>query len=86
MDARRPTVRLYRRDGCHLCDEAERQLAILAPELGFLVETVDIEADDDLHRRYMFEIPVIALGETELLRLQFSPQTLRDTLTDALRS
>jgi glutaredoxin len=84
MAAARPTVRLYRRDGCHLCDAAERDLAALALELGFAVESVDIEGDDALHRRYLVEIPVIAIGERELLRAPFSRQTLREALAEAL--
>lgn len=84
MPAARPTVRLYRRDGCHLCDAAERDLAVLAAELGFAVEFIDIEGDEALHRRYLLEIPVIAIGERELLRAPFSRQTLRETLIEAL--
>lgn len=84
MPGARPTVRLYRRDGCHLCDAAERDLAALAAELGFAVESIDIEADEALHRRYLLEIPVIAIGERELLRAPFSRQTLREALMAAL--
>ncbi|HEY5475516.1 MAG TPA: glutaredoxin family protein [Tepidiformaceae bacterium] len=84
MPAGHQAVRLYRRDGCHLCDTAERDLATIARELGFDVESIDIEADDALHHRYLFEIPVIALGERELLRAPFSSQTLREALTEAL--
>ncbi len=84
MPAGRPAVRLYRRDGCHVCDEAARELGALATELGFAVEAIDIEADEALHRRYLFEIPVIAIGDAELLRAPFSRQTLREALTAAL--
>jgi len=86
MPAGRTTVRLYRRDGCHLCDAAERELKTLASELGFEVEFIDIETDEALHRRYLFEIPVVAIGDRELLRAPFSPQTLREALIAALRS
>ncbi len=84
MPAGRPTVRLYRRDGCPLCDEAAWELGALATELGFAVEAIDIEADEALHRRYLFEIPVIAIGDADLLKAPFSPRTLREALTEAL--
>ena len=84
MPAVRPVVRLYGRDGCHLCEDAEAALRALSPGLGFDIELVDIEADDELHRRYLFEIPVIAMGERELLRAPFSRQTLADVLSEAL--
>ena len=61
-----PTITLYGRPGCHLCDEARDQLLALAPELGFELAERDIEADDDLLRRYLERIPVIALDGEEL--------------------
>jgi glutaredoxin len=61
-----PTITLYGRPGCHLCDEARTQLLALAPELGFTLVEADIESDDDLLRRYLERIPVIALDGEEL--------------------
>lgn len=43
----------------------------------------DIEADDDLHRRYMFVIPVVAAGGREL-ELATSPKKLGRFLAEAL--
>jgi glutaredoxin len=61
-----PVVTLYGRPGCHLCDEARAVLVPLAAELGFALDEVDIEGDDDLHRRYLERIPVVALDGEEL--------------------
>ena len=61
-----PVVTLYGRPGCHLCDDARAALVPLAAELGFALEEVDIEADDDLHGRYLERIPVVALDGEEL--------------------
>jgi hypothetical protein len=33
---------------------------------GFVLREVDITSDDDLHRRYLERIPVVALGDEEL--------------------
>jgi len=61
-----PVVTLYGRPGCHLCDDARAALVPLAAELRFALEEVDIEGDDDLHRRYLERIPVVALDGEEL--------------------
>ena len=38
----------------------------MQPEHGFAIDEVDITGDDDLHRRYLERIPVIALDGEEL--------------------
>jgi glutaredoxin len=84
MAAERPVVTLYRREGCHICDEAERELRVLAPGLEFELVCVDIEQDDDLLRRYMFEIPVVTVDGRPLFLAPFSARRLRDGLELAL--
>ena len=60
------TVTLYGRDGCHLCDEARAVLERMRAAQPFLLEEIDIEADDALLLRYLERIPVIALDGEEL--------------------
>ncbi|MBJ7328848.1 MAG: glutaredoxin family protein [Solirubrobacteraceae bacterium] len=74
------TLTVYGRPGCHLCDDALVELRRLAPELGFSIEEVDIEADDDLHRRYLERIPVIALDGDELFDFFVDESALRAAL------
>ena len=59
-------VTLYSREGCHLCDEARVALERVHALAPFVLEVVDIEADDALHARYLERIPVIALDGEEL--------------------
>jgi len=80
----RPVVTLYGRPGCHLCDEAEAELRRLAPRLGFELQLVNIEADDELHRRYLYEIPVVALGDMEIAKAPIRGKALEDRLTELL--
>jgi glutaredoxin len=80
----RPLVTLYGRRDCHLCDEALALLRQLSPTLGFDIAQVDIESDDSLLQRYVFAIPVIAVGERELARAPLSAVALEDALRDAL--
>jgi len=60
---------VYMRPGCHLCDEAEQLLRPLARSAGHNVALVNIEEDDELHKRYLELIPVIELDGSEIARL-----------------
>ncbi len=82
----RPVVTFYTRLGCSLCDEAEDFLRRLAPRLGFAIETVDMESDDALLRRYMFEIPVVAVGGREVAKAPIYAGALEEALAGALAS
>lgn len=75
-----PVVTLYTRAGCHLCDEALRLLRELSPRLGFTVEAVDIETDDGLHRRFMFEIPVVAVDGEVIAQAPIRARMLESAL------
>jgi glutaredoxin len=56
----RPSVVLYARPDCHLCDQARAGLERLRRDgLSFDLEEVNIESDDQLHARFLERIPVI---------------------------
>jgi glutaredoxin len=74
------TIELYGRDGCHLCDDARTQLVALSHEFGFALIEHDIEADDDLHRRYLERIPVVVLDGEELFDFFVDAAVLRERL------
>jgi len=84
-----PDLVLYGRPGCHLCEDTHAMLeALLANRAsqGLTVPTLvesNIEDDDELHRRYMFVIPVVAYGEREL-ELATKPSALGRFLAEAL--
>ncbi|MFV2064113.1 MAG: glutaredoxin family protein [Chloroflexota bacterium] len=70
-----PTLIVYYRPGCHLCDDAEillrDELAQRAREglVTASVARVDITIDPDLETRYGTRVPVFAVGadETDLV-------------------
>jgi glutaredoxin len=74
------TIDLYGRPGCHLCEDARARLVALQPELGFALNDIDIEADDDLHRRYLERIPVVVLDGEHLFDFFVDEAVLRDRL------
>jgi glutaredoxin len=70
------TLVLYGRPGCHLCDDARAALQ----RIGHPFEEVDIEADDELLRRYLERIPVVALDGEELFDHFVDEVSLRERL------
>jgi glutaredoxin len=70
------TVTLYGRAGCHLCDDARAALQRIRATAPFVLEEIDIEADDALLRRYLERIPVIALDGEELFDFFVDEQAL----------
>lgn len=79
-------VTLYARQGCHLCDDALALLRQLAPRYPFRIEVVDIETNDDLLRRYLFEIPVVVVHGQEVAKAPIRRRALEDALAGVLRS
>jgi glutaredoxin len=75
-----PTVTVYSKPDCHLCEEAMRVLERLRRELQFHLEEIDITADEALHRAYFERIPVVALGGQELFEYHVSEQLMRERL------
>jgi glutaredoxin len=64
---------MYSRPGCHLCDDAR----IVLLRVGEPFEEVDIDSDDELLKRYLERIPVIALDGEELYDFFVDEQDLR---------
>jgi glutaredoxin len=63
-----PTVTLYGKPGCHLCDEARAVVKeALAGREAELTE-VDVTLDPVLERRYAERIPVLAVDGEELFQ------------------
>jgi glutaredoxin len=78
-------VTLYGRPGCSLCDHAEQMLARIGRHIPLSLELVNIETDDALHQRYMFEIPVITAGGAEIAKAPIYEHSLRELLEDLAR-
>ena len=72
------TVTVYEREGCHLCEDAVAVLERLRADVPFLLERIDIEADDALHARYLERIPVVALDGEELYDFFVDEPDLRE--------
>ena len=69
-------VTLYGRPGCHLCDDARVALERVRARHPFTLREVDIDADDELFRRYLERIPVVSLNGEELFDYHVDEQAL----------
>ncbi|MFF2387050.1 glutaredoxin family protein [Streptomyces sp. NPDC058108] len=52
-------VTLIRKPGCHLCDDAQQVVEKVCADLGVPWEGKDITQDEELHRAYWEQIPVV---------------------------
>ena len=60
-----PTLTLYSKPGCHLCDDARVAVERVTARRDVPLEQVDISRDPVLYKRYGERIPVLELdGET----------------------
>ena len=64
----RPTLTLYSKPGCHLCEDVRGILDDLQPECGYAIAEIDITTDATLFARYRYDIPVVVKDGVELAR------------------
>ena len=77
------TVTVHVRDGCHLCEDALAVVERVRADVPFALRIVDIEADDELHRRYLERIPVTCVDGTHLADFFVDETELRARLRSA---
>lgn len=56
------TVKVYTREGCHLCDEVLENLKSLEEEYPHKVEIVDVDRKRSLQKEYGEKVPVVIVG------------------------
>lgn len=74
-------VRLYGREGCHLCEEARQAILAARSELpAFELVDVDIESDDELLAAFLERIPVVEVDGEVVSELHLDAGALRAKL------
>ena len=68
-----PRLTVYSRRYCHLCDDMLAGLRRLQAGNSFEFDTVDVDRDPALVRRYGDKVPVLACGERELCHYRLEP-------------
>ena len=64
----KPHVIVYSRPGCHLCDEAKAVIQNAGCSDNFTLEEINIESDDELLRKYKYDIHVVTIDGVEAFR------------------
>jgi glutaredoxin len=75
-----PTVVLYTRPECHLCDDARMALERVRADVPFELVERDIEADDRLLRAYLERIPVVEVDGKEAFEFFVDETRLRSLI------
>lgn len=66
MSATAPTLTLFYREGCHLCEDMREQLDELLPADSFQLDRIDIDRHPELRALHHERVPVLLLGDEEL--------------------
>ena len=77
----RPTLTVYSRTACPLCDDLIAGLRTLQARFPFDLTVVDIDRDAALHTRYGEDVPVLMHGERELCRHALDSSLVTDYLS-----
>jgi len=67
-------VIIYSRPGCHLCDDAKAAIMSAGCSDQFTLEEVNIESDEELLRKYKYDIPVIVIDGVESFIHRVNPK------------
>ena len=59
-------INLYVKKRCPLCEEISSLVELLSGEYQIEVQEIDIEQNDELMRKYLFEVPVLEVNGDEL--------------------
>jgi glutaredoxin len=62
----KPHVIVYSRPGCHLCEDAKAAILSAGCSDEFVLEEINIESDEELLRKYKYDIPVIMIDGAEV--------------------
>jgi glutaredoxin len=75
-----PTLTLYTKPDCSLCDEAHAALERVRARVPFDLELVDISNDFDLAERYGERIPVVLVDGAEAYEYVVDERALEQSL------
>lgn len=79
----KPHVVLYTKPGCHLCDEAKREMGRAGGQDAYTFEEVNILSDPELQRRYGTDIPVVLINGTHAFKHRLTAEEFRRALRKA---
>lgn len=75
-------VLLYKKEGCHLCDEAEAILEELKEKQNFLLERVMLEQNSDMFEKYGNRVPIVFINGEMVFEFKLDKQTFLRKLAE----
>jgi glutaredoxin len=75
-------VLIYKKEGCHLCDEAEEVLERLKKEKKFFLEKIMIEENTDMFERFGNKVPVVFINDHMALEFKLDEKTFLKKLAE----
>lgn len=73
-------VKFYTRPGCHLCEEAKREMLAADCAADYTLEEINIETDPALEERYGSEIPVIVINGIKAFKYRVTAKEFKSKL------
>lgn len=71
-----PTVTIYSKPDCHLCEVAKERIERARRQIEFNLVTVDITSQPELWERYQERIPVVMVNGEEAFVYRLTEQQL----------
>jgi len=73
-------VKVYSREGCHLCEDAIAIVADVCADAGESFEVIDVDADPALKARFHEDVPVVHVDGQTVGFWRIRPEALRAAL------
>ncbi len=83
MPSHIPSVTIYSRNGCHLCEVIYRMARRIQTDLAFQLRYVDVEAEADLAHRFGEQVPVVLIDGREIFFGRITESQLRRAIEKA---
>jgi glutaredoxin len=77
---RKPHVRFYTRLGCHLCEEAKREIRRAGSFEDYTFEEIDVDMDAGLVKRFGMDIPVVTIDEVVVFKHRLTAEEFKHQL------
>ena len=72
-----PSLTLYSRPGCCLCDDMKAIVAEIQADTAFIVTEIDISAQPELEARFGQDIPVLFINGRKAFKYRVTAGALR---------
>ncbi len=76
-------VLLYKKENCHLCEEAEEILEKLKKEKKFFLERILVEENTDLFDRYGNKVPVVFINDKLISEFKLEEESFLKKLAES---